>query len=144
LSAHARPDGSVYASNIDGMTTGFYLGDGSEWLYDRRIHTGATAWKSLAELEVNVLSPDLYLNEDDCKCNSGVGTIPVQSAFNNAYIRNGILYVNDLPENEDIKVYSIDGTLIAAGKQVKSFSHTLPARGIYIVGTGKNSMKLVY
>ncbi|MDR2917466.1 MAG: hypothetical protein LBV74_21960 [Tannerella sp.] len=105
LNAEAKPDGSITATNIDGLKTGFYIGDGSEWIYDHRVSVGATAWKALAELGVNVLDPNLYLNDD-------VGNSFEAEISPIVYIENGILHVKEAPEGEIIQVYSITGKLL--------------------------------
>ncbi len=45
--------GAILATNANQLTTGFYLSDGSEWLYYRRPHLGATAWYILARNGTN-------------------------------------------------------------------------------------------
>ncbi|MDR0575217.1 MAG: hypothetical protein LBG96_14570 [Tannerella sp.] len=104
LNTEAKPDGSITAANIDGLKTGFYTGDGSEWIYDHRVSIGATAWKALAELGVNVLDPNLYL--DDVGNTVGTAVSPV------VFINNGILHVKNMVEGEIIQVYSIAGKLL--------------------------------
>ena len=101
LNVEAKPDGSITAAN----KTGFYLGDGSEWIYDKRVSVGATAWKALAELGVNGLDPNLYLDE-------GIGNTVGAIIFPKALIDNGILYVQGVAESEIIQVYSITGSLL--------------------------------
>jgi len=49
LHAAQLRSGALNAASIDGLTTGFFLADGSPWLYFRRPHVGATAWLYLAE-----------------------------------------------------------------------------------------------
>jgi hypothetical protein len=105
LNAEAKPDGSITAANIDGLKTGFYIGDGSEWIYDHRVSVGATAWKALAELGVNVLDPNLYL-DDDMGNTAGAEISPI------VYVNNGTLYVKNAVEGEIIQVYSITGRLL--------------------------------
>ena len=105
LDSEAEPDGSITAASIDGLKTGFYIGDGSEWIYDHRVSVGATAWKALAELGVNVLDPNLYLDEDAGNTFE-TKTPPIVS------INNGILYVKEATEGEIIQVYSITGRLL--------------------------------
>ncbi|WP_084639463.1 hypothetical protein [Geitlerinema sp. PCC 9228] len=54
LQASQHESGALFASNREGgITTGFFLDDGSPWLYFRRLHVGATAWYMLAESGVN-------------------------------------------------------------------------------------------
>ena len=60
LATRAQPDGSIRATNVQDMLTGLYLGNGQPWLYQPRVSLAATAWKTLAELGVNPLDPDLY------------------------------------------------------------------------------------
>ena len=45
--------GGVTAADRDWLTTGFYLQDGTPWLYYNRLHVGATSWMIFAELSVN-------------------------------------------------------------------------------------------
>jgi hypothetical protein len=45
--------GAIPAASKDGLTTGFYLPDGSPWLYYHRGHVGASAWYLFAKLAVN-------------------------------------------------------------------------------------------
>jgi hypothetical protein len=106
LDAKAKADGSITAANIDGLKTGFYLGDGSEWIYDNRVSVGATTWKALAELGVNVLDPNLYLDDNTD------GISPLSSVFPKVFINNGILYVNNAVAGEAIQVYSVTGALL--------------------------------
>ncbi len=105
LDAEAKPDGSITAANIDGLKTGFYIGDGSEWIYDHRVSVGATAWKALAELGVNVLDPNLYL-DDDLGNTFGTENSPT------VFINNGTLRVKNVVKGEIIQVYSITGRLL--------------------------------
>jgi hypothetical protein len=64
--AAAEADGSITAADRDGVSTGIWLEGvgadgtpiGNEWKYNKRIHTGATAWLALAQLGVNPLDPD--------------------------------------------------------------------------------------
>lgn len=105
LNAEAKPDGSITAANIDGLKTGFYIGDGSEWIYDHRVSVGATAWKALAELGVNVLDPNLYLN-DDVSNTFDPEISPV------VFINNGILYIKETMKGEVIQIYSVAGRLL--------------------------------
>ena len=87
---------------------------------------GATAWKALAELGVNVLDPNLYLDED-------VGNAFGSAISPKVFISNGILYVKDVAENEIIQVYSVAGRLLYqitqsardAGYPVSSFDERL-------------------
>jgi hypothetical protein len=54
LQANQDESGGMFASNQEsGITTGFFLADGSPWLYFRRLHVGTTAWYVLAEKGVN-------------------------------------------------------------------------------------------
>jgi hypothetical protein len=43
----------LYAADRDGLTTGIWLPDSTQWLYYKRLHVGATAWLGLANLGVN-------------------------------------------------------------------------------------------
>lgn len=47
------PSGALYASNIDGLTTGFNVTTNIPWIYYMREHVGATAWGITAEKRVN-------------------------------------------------------------------------------------------
>ncbi len=47
------PDGAIYASDVEVLTTGFANLDGSPWFYFRREHVGATAWDIFARRRVN-------------------------------------------------------------------------------------------
>ncbi|PXF59348.1 MAG: hypothetical protein C4B58_03270 [Deltaproteobacteria bacterium] len=47
------PSGGMYATNVVTMTTGFDNPDGSEWVYYRREHVGATSWAVMAETRSN-------------------------------------------------------------------------------------------
>jgi hypothetical protein len=61
--AAANADGSITAANRNGVSTGIWLegvdADGSpkgyEWKYNKRVHTGATAWLAIAQLGRNPL-----------------------------------------------------------------------------------------
>jgi hypothetical protein len=56
LDGSALPDGSIYATDIDGLSTGFSVtGTNIPWEYNKRIHAGATAWLAFAQLDVNPL-----------------------------------------------------------------------------------------
>jgi hypothetical protein len=63
--AAANADGSITASDRDGVSTGIWLESvnadgtrkGHEWKYNRRTHTGATAWLAIAQTGVNPLEP---------------------------------------------------------------------------------------
>jgi hypothetical protein len=46
-------NGAIPAASKDGLTTGFYMPDGSPWLYFHRAHIGASAWYLFAKLGVN-------------------------------------------------------------------------------------------
>lgn len=48
--------GALPATNVEDLTTGFYLFDGTPWLYHQRPHIAATAWFVLAEIGVNPLA----------------------------------------------------------------------------------------
>jgi len=45
--------GGLAAADRDAISTGFYLQDGTPWLYYRRLHVGATAWLVLAATNTN-------------------------------------------------------------------------------------------
>ena len=45
--------GGVTAADRDWLTTGFYLQDGTPWMYYKRLHVGATSWLVFAEQSVN-------------------------------------------------------------------------------------------
>lgn len=53
LKSAQDPSGGVPASDRDAISTGFYLTDGTPWLYYNRLHVGATSWLVLAERGVN-------------------------------------------------------------------------------------------
>ena len=53
LRASQHPSGGIPASDRDAISTGFYLGDGTAWLYYNRLHVGATAWLVLADHDAN-------------------------------------------------------------------------------------------
>ncbi|MHB9111240.1 MAG: hypothetical protein ACYC4D_01225 [Thermoleophilia bacterium] len=53
LQSSQLESGGMFAADRDGLTTGFNLYDGNPWLYFHRLHVGATAWLSLAEMRVN-------------------------------------------------------------------------------------------
>ena len=103
LNTAAKSNGSITAANIDGLKTGFYLGDGSEWIYDNRVSIGATTWKALAELGVNPLDPKLY----DPTGNSFISSVPPK-----IFVNNGLLCVNNAVAGETVQVYSITGDLL--------------------------------
>ena len=105
LNTEAKPDGSITAANIDGLKTGFYIGDGSEWIYDKRVSVGATAWKALAELGVNVLDPNLFL-DDESGNSFGIKKSPY------VFINDGILHIKNVLDGEIIQIYSITGRLL--------------------------------
>ncbi|MDR3072718.1 MAG: hypothetical protein LBU41_04420, partial [Clostridiales Family XIII bacterium] len=57
LNANALEDGSIYATDIDGLTTGFSVtGTNIPWEYNKRVHAGATAWLAFVQLGVNPLA----------------------------------------------------------------------------------------
>jgi len=105
LNAEAKPDGSITASNIDGLKTGFYLGDGSEWIYDKRVSVAATAWKAIAELGVNVLDPNLYQD-------ISTGNAFLSAVSPKVFINNGMFYVNNAVTGETIQIYTVTGCLL--------------------------------
>lgn len=45
--------GGMTASDRDAISTGFYLQDGTPWLYYKRLHVGATSWMVFAENRLN-------------------------------------------------------------------------------------------
>ncbi|MDR0851506.1 MAG: hypothetical protein LBN36_03320 [Clostridiales Family XIII bacterium] len=56
LNESALSDGSIYATDTDGLSTGFSVtGTNIPWEYTKRIHAGATAWLAFAQLGVNPL-----------------------------------------------------------------------------------------
>ncbi|MDR1527716.1 MAG: hypothetical protein LBS46_08645 [Dysgonamonadaceae bacterium] len=146
--AAAEEDGSITAADHDGVTTGIWLEGanpdgtpkGNEWKYNKRIHTGATAWLALAQLGRNPLEPDEW----------GTGNIvlPITEQAN-AFVRDGRLYIAGLAQNTLVKVYSIAGREIIrsesfSGVETETFSCRLPARGAYIVTAGTERWKVVY
>ncbi|MCL2639424.1 MAG: hypothetical protein FWD53_01120 [Phycisphaerales bacterium] len=57
LNQQAELDGSITAADRDGVTSGLYVeGTNIPWLYDKRIHVGATAWLAFAQLGKNPLA----------------------------------------------------------------------------------------
>jgi len=71
-----------------------------------------------------------------------------------AFVQNGILYVSGAAEGATVKVYNITGTLIASpapsqGVDGSPFGGVgggfpLPGRGVYIVHSGNEAIKVVY
>ena len=56
LNESALPDGSIYATDTDGLATGFSVtGTNVPMEYNKRIHAGSTAWLAFAQLGVNPL-----------------------------------------------------------------------------------------
>ena len=53
LRSAQHASGGLPASDRDAISTGFYLGDGTAWLYYNRLHVGATAWLVLADRAAN-------------------------------------------------------------------------------------------
>jgi hypothetical protein len=55
LNGNTLSDGSIYAADRDGVTTGFMVSgvEGVLWKYDKREHIGATAWLAFAQLGRN-------------------------------------------------------------------------------------------
>jgi hypothetical protein len=56
LESQALPDGSIRSADRDGVTTGFMAsGTDQPWLYNKRVHIGATAWLAFAQMGINPL-----------------------------------------------------------------------------------------
>ncbi|MDR0839552.1 MAG: hypothetical protein LBN99_07960 [Oscillospiraceae bacterium] len=54
MNANANPDGTITASDRDGVSTGFNVsGLDMAWEYGKRTHVGATMWLAFAQLGVN-------------------------------------------------------------------------------------------
>ena len=59
LNQNASPNGSITAADRDGVSTGFMVsGMDIPWNYGKRLHLGATAWLSFAQMGVNPLAID--------------------------------------------------------------------------------------
>jgi len=63
-----------------------------------------------------------------------------------AYVQNGMLYVRGFNANEPLYLYNIAGTMVKASNPSKGSEVvlSLPGRGIYIVRSGYNAVKVVY
>jgi hypothetical protein len=62
-----------------------------------------------------------------------------------AHTRNGRLYVTGLTAGQPWRIYSITGQLVVNKTAVTGEAElSLPARGVYIVQSGKKSIKIVY
>jgi hypothetical protein len=59
LRRNRQPSGAMLAADRDYTSTGFYLRDGTPWVYYRRPHVAATAWYVLAERRQNPFYLDL-------------------------------------------------------------------------------------
>lgn len=143
LNAAAQDGGSITAADRDGVSTGIWLegvdADGSpkgnEWKYDRRVHTGATAWLALAQLGVNPLDP----------LRSASGNERPAAAQIRSYVSDGRLCVVGLVHGTPVNVYSIAGQQIAStAARGDIFSCPLPSRGAYVVTAGTESLKAIY
>ncbi len=54
MNARCLPDGSITAADRDRVTTGFTVGMSDiPWVYDERVHIGATAWLAFAQMGRN-------------------------------------------------------------------------------------------
>ena len=65
------------------------------------------------------------------------------------YVQNGILYISGLNNGENWSVYNISGVKVAESGISTSFNVNdvcvmLPCKGVYIVQSGKKSVKVVY
>ncbi|MDR2120465.1 MAG: hypothetical protein LBP64_06290 [Tannerella sp.] len=145
--AAAEADGSITAADRDGVSTGLWLEGvnpdgtpkGNEWKYNRRVHTGATAWLAIAQLGRNPLEP----------CVSQSGSVQPVAARMQALVRDGRLHVSGLGQNTPVKVYTASGGEVACivsptGAVTETFVCDLPARGVYIVTAGTESRKVIY
>jgi hypothetical protein len=147
--AAAEEDGSITAADRDGVTTGIWLEGtnpdgghkGNEWKYNKRIHTGATAWLALAQLGVNPLEP------------SRLGTTDISrpaATQTKAFVRDGRLYIAGLATSTPVRVHSVTGKEIVRGTsssgdhQAGLFFCNLPERGAYIVTAGTENWKVIY
>ncbi|MDR0757246.1 MAG: hypothetical protein LBF85_05295, partial [Tannerella sp.] len=146
VSAAAEADGSITAASRDGLTTGIYLEGvdsdgkprGNEWLYNRRIHTGATAWLALAQLGRNPLDP---------AGRSESGIVRPAATHAKAFVRDGRLYISGLASKTPVRVYTVTGRETASLKSVsatETFICNLPGRGVYIVTAGTGNWKVIY
>ncbi|MDR0685978.1 MAG: hypothetical protein LBF79_00745 [Dysgonamonadaceae bacterium] len=143
--AAAQPDGSITAADRDGVTTGIWLegvGDdgqpkGNEWKYNKRVHTGATAWLAFAQLGVNPLDP--RRSQTDINIHPAVTRA-------RSYVLDGRLHVTGVSKNTPIRIYSVTGREIAhnGSSDGDTFSCPLPARGTYIVTAGTKNWKVVF
>ncbi|MDR2810299.1 MAG: hypothetical protein LBB84_07065 [Tannerellaceae bacterium] len=140
--AAAEADGSITAADRDGVTTGIWLEgvgadgkpQGNEWKYNKRIHTGATAWLALAQLGVNPLDPR--------RSETGLAGPTVTPA--RSFVQDGRLYITGLAQRTPVKVYSITGMEILRSESSDTFSFRLPAHGAYIVSAGTENWKIIY
>jgi hypothetical protein len=148
VNAAAEADGSIAAADRDGLTTGIWLEGvnadgtprGNEWKYNKRIHTGATAWLALAQLGRNPLDPGGQ---------SETGIVRPVVTHAKAYVRDGRLYITGLTSATPVRVYTVTGMETAgresvSGAETEAFICNLPARGVYIVTAGTESWKVIY
>ena len=62
-----------------------------------------------------------------------------------AWVENGVLHVSGLAAGKPCKVYSAAGTLIASSNPSKEEEKiSLPGRGVYVVVSGTETIKVVY
>ena len=145
--AAAQADGSITAADRDGVSTGIWLEGvnpdgtqkGNEWKYNKRIHSGATAWLALAQLGRNPLEPRP----------SQTGIVPPVASQAKTIVRNGRLYIAGLAPKTPVTVYSIDSKKINrsesfSGAETETFVCNLPAHGVYIVKAGTKSWMIRY
>ncbi|MDR2628351.1 MAG: hypothetical protein LBC40_09995, partial [Dysgonamonadaceae bacterium] len=144
--AAAEADGSITASDRDGVSTGIWLEGvnadgapvGNEWKYNKRIHTGATAWLALAQLGANPLDPN--------ELQTGI-SLPA-TAPAKVFVRNGRLYIAGLAQKTEVKVYSITGKEIVRSECFPEVETILGnnrlAHGVYVVTGGTERWKVIY
>ena len=140
--ADAAADGSITAASCDGLTTGIYLEGvdangnpvGAPWVYDKRRHTGATAWLSIAQSGRSPL-PD------------AVDAPPPATALK-ALVSNGTLHLSGIRKNASVCVYTAAGQVVYCAENKSdppaTFTVRLPQRGVYVVSSDRDSVKVIY
>jgi hypothetical protein len=82
--------------------------------------------------------------DPDPEIPTGTEELPQAEALS-AYTQNGRLYVTGLIPGQPWRLYSITGSLIANKTAATSEAElSLPARGVYIIQSGKKTIKTVY